>query len=341
MKDSMGLLRAALDLSEQLREGWSASQGVENLPPRDRIENVVILGMGASGVAGDIVRAVAQPLLPLPVVVVRNYELPAFVGEGTLAFAVSYSGNTEETLATATEAVNQGAKLVAISSGGRLAEMAIAQEFPLVRLRSNLEQPRAALGLMTSPILGVLEKLGLFPGAGEWVAAAANHVESRRDELGVADGPAAQLAEQLAGKNVVVYGGGTTGFIAARRWKTVINENAKTPSFFAEQPELCHNEVVGWEATSEELARTTAVVALRHGDEHPQVFRRFELTEAHIAPHVSAYHTVEATGDGEFTQLFDLIAFGDFVSLHMARLTDVDPGPVPFLDELKAALADG
>jgi glucose/mannose-6-phosphate isomerase len=139
----------------------------------------------------------------------------------------------------------------------------------------------------------------------------------------------------------LIYGGGALGATAALRWKSQINENAKSPAFWNAQPELCHNEIVGWGQHGDLTRQAVTVVALRHDDEHPQVIRRFEFVEEVLDEVVAGVIEVRAEGDGQLAQLFDLVLIGDFTSLHMAFQEGIDPGPVPLLGELKARLGRG
>ena len=144
--DSQGMQRATLALPEQMVAAAERAQGLSGLPSIDDVNSVVILGMGGSGIAGDIVAAAAGPFMPVPVVVAKSYELPAFVGEGSLVFAVSFSGETEETVEATTEAAVQGAKVVVVSGGGELTRLAKAWGAPLVTVPDDIPQPRAAVG---------------------------------------------------------------------------------------------------------------------------------------------------------------------------------------------------
>jgi glucose/mannose-6-phosphate isomerase len=199
--------------------------------------------------------------------------------------------------------------------------------------------PRAGIGAVSIPPLVVLEATGLFPGASEYVADAVTQLRRRRDEL-VADGnAAARLARRIGRTMPLAYGGGDLGAAAARRFKTQCNENAKVPAFWNTHPELCHNEICGWGQHGDVTRQTMTVVEFRHDFEHPQVMRRFDLTRDLVAESVAAVEQVRAEGEGSLAQLLDLVIQGDFASLHLAVELDVDPGPVPVLDDLKAALA--
>ena len=337
--DTLGMFDATAGLPEQVEAAAREAARIPGLPRRDAVENVVVLGMGGSGIAGDLVLAVAAPFMAIPVVVLKSYTLPAFVGEGSLVFAVSFSGDTEETVEAAAEAAAQGAHVVAVTSGGELARLAEGWGAPVIAVPGSIPQPRAGLGAMAIPPLLALEQVGLFPGASQWVHLALRQLRRRRDQL-VADGnPAAELARRIGRTIPLVYSSGAIGATAAQRWKTQVNENAKTPAFWALHPELCHNEVQGWGQHGDVTRQVFTIVKLRHDAEHPQVMRRFELVEDLLREVVAGMEEVRAVGEGDLAQLLDLVIYGDFVSLYLASQEGLDPGPVPVLVELKRGLA--
>jgi glucose/mannose-6-phosphate isomerase len=339
--DSQGMLAATLALPEQVAAAADRSQGLSGLPSIDDVNAVVVLGMGGSGIAGDLVAAVAGPFMPVPVVVAKSYELPAFVGEGTLVFAVSFSGDTEETVEATSEAAVQGAKVVVVSRGGELTRLGAAWGSPMVSVPDDIPQPRAAVGALAIPPLIVLEQIGLFPGARRWVDEAARGLAARRDELTGDETLVTELARKIGRTIPLIYGGGAVGAVAAQRWKTQMNENAKIPAFWNAQPELCHNEIAGWGQHGDLTRQAITLVALRHGFEHPQVMRRFELVFQMVDEVVAGIVQIEARGDGQLAQLLDLILVGDLTSLQLALNEGIDPGPVPALDDIKLALKEG
>lgn len=337
--DSVGMFDLAAALPDQVAAAALLADAVEGgLPDHEDIENVVVLGMGGSGIAGDVVAAVAGPFMAVPVVVAKGYEAPSFVGEGTLCFAVSYSGNTEETVEAAQAAAAAGAQLVVLSTGGELGRLASSAGAPHIVL-PDIPMPRAGVGAVSIPILGLLERVGLYPGARQYVADTVTQLTRRRDEL-IRDGSSAQRLAREIGRTVpLAYGGDTIGPVAAYRFKCQVNENAKAPAFAGSVPEMCHNEICGWGQHGDMTRQVMSVVRFRHDFEHPQVARRFELTFDALDEVVHAVLDIEAQGDGALAQLFDLIIQGDFVSLHLAAEAGVDPGPIPVLEALKEALA--
>jgi glucose/mannose-6-phosphate isomerase len=180
--------------------------------------------------------------------------------------------------------------------------------------------------------------VGLFPGASGWVDAAVTQLSLRRDQLVQPDNRARSVARTIGRTIPLVVGGGPLGAVAARRWKAQVNENAKAPAFASEIPELCHNEICGWGQNGDMTRQVFTLVELRHDEEHPQESRRFELVRDLLAEVVHEVVEVRAEGEGPLAQLFDLTLFGDYVSLHMAAQENIDPGPIPVLDDLKRAL---
>ncbi|HEX6237712.1 MAG TPA: SIS domain-containing protein [Acidimicrobiales bacterium] len=336
--DSLDMFGVTMGLPEQVAAAAEVADGVEGIPGGEEVDAVLVLGMGGSGVAGDVLAAAGGPFVPVPLVVTKGYSPPSFVGPRTLCIAVSFSGNTEEVLEAAEVAAAAGARMVTVSSGGRLAELGRAWQAPHVPVPGGIPMPRSALGALAVPLFGVLERAGLFPGASSWVDAAVTQLQIRRDALRAGD--AAQRIARTIGRTVpLLLGAGPVGAVAAQRWKTQVNENAKAPAFTAVIPEMCHNEICGWGQHGDVTRQLFTLVELRHDEEHPQESRRFDLVRELLAEVVHEVVEVRAVGDGPLAQLLDLIMIGDAVSLHLATQAGVDPGPVPVLDDLKRALA--
>jgi glucose/mannose-6-phosphate isomerase len=325
--DSLDMFGLAAAFPEQVAAAAEAGGSVEGLPPADAIDNVVVLGLGVSGLAGDVLDAVAGPFVPVPLVVSRGYVPPAFVGPGTLCFAVSFSGDAEETVEAAQAAAAAGARMVVVAGGGQLAALAPTWQAPLVPVPGDIPVARAALGALAVPLVVMLERAGLFPGASEWVDAAVAQLEVRRDAL---RGDAAVRVARTIGPTIpLVVGAGSLGAVAAWRWKTQVNENAKSPAFAATMPEMCHNEIAGWGQHGDVTRQVFTLVELRHDEEHPFEMGRFEQVRELLAEVTHDVVEVQAVGEGSLAQLFDLTMFGDVVSLHMADQAGIDPGPVP------------
>ena len=342
--DSLGFVAAVAGLPEQLATAHEAAGAIdaEALPRPDEIDNVVVLGMGGSGVSGDVLAAVAAPVMPVPVTVHKQYHLPGFVGPRTLAFAVSYSGNTEETEAMASAALDRGARVVVVSEGGALAALARSRGALHVPCPGGY-MPRAALGALVAPLFVTLYRMGMLPEAHAWLVKAQEQLARRRDrcrpEVEGPANPAREIARKIDRTIPLVYGGGALGAVAAMRWKADVNENAKAPAFWNAYPELDHNEICAWGQHGDVTRQVITLVELRHGFEHAQVSRRFEITRDIVEEAVHQVIEVEAEGEGRLAQLLDLMYVGDWVSCYLALDNEVDPGPIDAIAVLKERLA--
>jgi len=278
--------------------------------------------------------------LAAPYHVVRGYELPAWVSDATLVVAVSYSGNTEETLSCVGRALPRGCRPVCVASGGRLAELARERELPLVEVPAGL-QPRASLGYLAAPVAAAVEAAGL---AGDFDEQVAEAIEVTRDlateltpDVHEDANQAKQIARRVFGRLPLIYGAGVTA-PAARRWKGQLNENAKTPAFFNELPELDHNEIAGWETNVAAAAQAFLVLLDDpRGDERLRL--RMALTGTIVAPRIAGVARVTSRGLLPLARVLSSVSVGDFTSLYLALLYGVDPAPVAAIEGLKARLA--
>jgi len=338
--DTLGLWEATVGLPEQLRAAAAAAEAVLRdtvLPAPGDIRSVVVFGMGNGATAAEAVAAYGAGRATVPIWVGNGYESPAFVGPHTLAFAVSASGDTEETIVAASAARARGAHLVVVSGAGALAEMAAAADLPLFGVPAG-PAPRTALGALTVPVLLALSRAGILPDAAGELEGVGTTLSRRRDALVGSGGPAEEVARRIGRTIPLVYGSEGLSAVAARRWKTQINENAKTPAFFAVQPELSHNEVAGWGQHGDVTRQVLSLVTLRHAGELPQVARRFALVVDATDEVMAQVIPVWAEGADDLGRFFDLVLFGDLVSLHMAGREGTDPGPVPALSTVESAL---
>ncbi|WP_298343685.1 SIS domain-containing protein [Ferrimicrobium sp.] len=337
--DSQGMWEATRMLPEQMEAALSQVASVCDLPNKDHIEHVVVVGMGGSGIAGDVALAAAAPFMAIPITIVKGYELPSYVGPHSLVIAVSFSGNTEETLEVVAHAIDHGAKCVAVTSGGELARLVEERGCCVVGVDGRIPQPRAAFGALSVSVLGILDQVGLFKGATGWINLAITRLKERRDELDTPDSMASAIAAELKGTIPIIVSSGPLGQVAAMRWKAQINENAKAPAFSSVYPEACHNELAGFDAYPELLTRDLSLVILRHNYEHPQIARRYEFAMKTIGPRLAHCIEIEGHGVGELANLFDLTFVGDYVALSLAGQLGIDPGPITILDNVKRFLA--
>jgi len=341
--DSSGLIETIIGLGEQLSDGWTAAR--EALEPFSRtlaasgFDRIAVCGMGGSAIGGDIVAA-AVPSFSAPFVTVRGYALPGWAFSHTLIVAVSYSGNTEETLSCVRGAIEHGSRPVCVTSGGTLAELAAAHDLPLVTVPGGL-QPRAALGHLTAAVAAAVDASCLVGGLGGQVSEAAhllcNMATIFDPEIAVPTNRAKGLAARLHKRLPLIYGAGLTT-VAARRWKCEINENAEMPVFWAELPELDHNELAGWTIVPKGVE--VVVVALDDPLGDPRLTRRMDATLDIIGSCVADVVRVSARGESPLARVLSSAYIGDAVSFYLAIMNGVDPAPVSAIERLKASLAD-
>ena len=337
--DSLGMWDVTFGLADQLATAAArVASPIAGLPQSSDVDHLVVLGMGGSGIAGDVLAALAEPSSPVPVVVVKDSAVPGFVGPRTLVVACSFSGATAETVAGMSASAERGAAVVSVSAGGPLAAMAEDRGGVVLSVDGTIPMPRAALGAMVAPVIAVAEDVGVLRGAREQMAAAVAQLRRRGEALARPGNVAAGLARTIGRTWPLVYGAGSLGAVAARRWKNQVNENAKAPAFTHALPEVCHNELCGWGQHGDVTRQVLTLIELRHGFETEDIGRRFELMDDQMLEIVSDVCVVEAEGDGPLAQLFDLVLVGDVTSLHLAADAGVDPGPIPALELLKDGL---
>jgi glucose/mannose-6-phosphate isomerase len=334
---------AAAAFPEQLARALDVSRRAvvgAVLPQHEDIANIVLVGAGAAGQAGALVLEAVGPTIPVPIVVHRGYGVPNFVDESTLVVAISFDGETSETLEAAQDALVDGATVVCVSGGGELQAWAVANDLVHLPVMPDAPVERAAIGSLAVPVLVLLDRVGMYPGAEAWIDAAIAQATVRRNELITESNFARRLARQLGRAFPIVYGGNGPGGTAAEFWKAQFNQNAKVAAFSNQVPELTHDEIAGWGQDGDVTRQIFQVFMLRHDFEHPQVSSRLAAVEEVLVEVVGAVHVVEAAGDGLLAQLFDLELIGQFVSLHAAVEQSIDPGPVPIVSEIASRVGD-
>lgn len=328
-----------LALPEHLRDAlWRVESA--KLESHDAPGGLIVAGMGGSAIGGALARAVLGDRASRPIVVMRDYGVPAWTTPDATVLCASYSGNTEETLAAFEAAGALGARRVVATTGGKLAAAARAEDVPVVPLPGAF-QPRAAVGYALVIALEVAALCGAAESLHSEIDVAAAHTEALAAEWGpdgAEDALPKQLARGLHGTVPQIAGAGLTAPIAYR-WKTQMNENAKIPAFSAELPELDHNELVGWTGAAE-LGRFSAVF-LDDSDLHPRVRQRIELTRGLMGPAAAGSFRVESRGETRLERLVSLVLLGDLTSLYLAVLRGIDPTPVEAIEQLKRALNGG
>lgn len=307
-----------------------------------RYENVVCTGLGGSAIGADIMRSHLLDSVRTPIFVNRGYALPSFVGSRTLVITSSYSGDTEETLSAYKDAGRKKARIIAITSGGRLRNMAEADGFPALIIPGGLP-PRAALGYSAITLLSVLVKAGIAPDQSRHIDEAIKVMDDIRiDAVGPHVPQARNIAKSIAGKIYgkypVIYGANERTDAVVTRWRGQVAENAKTLASSHLFPELDHNEIVGWD-NPKPLLKNFAVIILRDKADDPRVSKRMDITARLIAKSCGGVIEVNSSGKGPLARIFSLVHIGDFTSLYLAILNRCDPTPVERIAFLKKELA--
>ncbi len=315
--------------------------GEEFSIPAQSFKNIVVLGMGGSAIGGDLLSDYLADELSIPIIVIRGYDIPKFVDENSLVFAVSYSGNTEETLSALKKCLEVKARVIALTSGGKFAVLAQKNNFPVIKVPVGI-QPRAAISYLFFPILKALERLSLIKEKVSEIEETINILQDLSrgycakspSENNLAKKVALSLYQHLP----LVYGSEGLLEAVAMRWKTQINENSKWPCFWNVFPELDHNEIVGYEIENT-INRQIKIIYLQDKEGILRVEQRREITRKIIQDKVAEFIVCPTKGKGKMARMFSLIFLGDLASYYLAILNQVDPSPVACIEDLKKELA--
>ena len=337
--DPEGMLAEIDGLPDQLQAAWDVGQSLP-LPIVEGIRQVVIAGMGGSAIGGDLLAAYVAPRMSIPVIVWRNYDLPAFAsGPGTLVITSSHSGNTEETLSAFERGREAGVSLMAITTGGELARRAEDHSIPLWRFEHS-GQPRAAVGYSFGLLLAALARQDLIPDTTDEVvdavAAMNRQQENLRADVPVTQNPAKRLAGQMMERWPTIVGAGLLAPVA-RRWRTQVSELAKAVAQFEELPEADHNMVAGV-VQPESLFGSTMVVFLRASLNHPRNIIRVDATNRILMVEGFGTNVIQARGDTRLAQQWTCLHFGDYTAYYLAMAYGIDPTPVAAIEGLKEIL---
>jgi len=308
--------------SKQCREALTLAGGIS--APKD-IANIVVCGMGGSAIGGSLLKTYMADS-DIPVVVNRTYKLPNFVDKDTLVFAVSYSGNTEETLEAVEEAKNRGAKIIAITSGGKLASLADK----VIKVPANF-QPRAAVGYLFFPMLSVLYNSKLIDVKNGDL----NELIKLLQDKEYFEKESKRLAKLMKNKTPIIYSSDRFEPIAYR-FKTQIQENAKYPAFNNVFPEMNHNEINAFQF----MERSKFMVfIIRDEDDHERIKKRFDICSDIMSDRVDV-EFIETKGKSLLARMFSTIHLGDMTSYELAMNLRVDPTPVEVIEGLKKRLVE-
>ena len=350
--DPAGMLRQVASSAAQLRTAVQVTGETDlgGVLADGRPRAIVVTGMGGSGVAGEMLGAVAGPGSPVQVAVVHDYRLPGWVGAADLVISVSCSGSTEETLSATAEAVRRGCRLITVGGkGSPLADMAQQARAPFVPVQSA-GQPRSTLWALSVPLLVIAARLGVLDIKPDTYEAAAAELERvshlcRPDSESFVN-PAKALALELAGRLPMIWGTSPLTGVAAYRFACQLSENGKYPAVYGVLPEANHNQVVGFDGPFAPGSPDSGsgppvplrLVLLRDSQEHPQVTRRREESARLAAGRGIEVSELAAEGSHPLERLASLVQLIDYASVYLGIAGGIDPGPVAAIQELKARI---
>jgi glucose/mannose-6-phosphate isomerase len=311
------------DFPLQMQKGW---QLAENIKITDKVDKIIVTGMGGSCLPGEILKSYV-PDLAIPIFLSRGYSLPEFVDENTLVFAISYSGNTEETVEALKDAKKKRAQIVVISSGGKVQKIAEEAEHTYIEVPSGL-QPRFAYGYQFLVILRVLQN--------------SNHVESQDDTIektiqtlrkDIFKERAEDLAEKLQDKIPIIYTSDSLKAVSYK-WKINFNENSKIPAFSNVFPELNHNEMNGYTLINGNFH----IIVIKDDDDHPRIKKRMDIFKSLVKQRGIEITEIALSGPNRLSKMISAIYIGDWVSFYLAILNKQDPTPVKMIEDFKEKL---
>jgi glucose/mannose-6-phosphate isomerase len=338
--DPQSMLTHLHNFPELCERAWDMAGNFKLPEEYAQVKKVVILGMGGSAIGGDLVGSLAVNEAAVPVLVCRDYYLPQYVDENTLVIASSYSGMTEETLSAFEQAFDTPAKKLAVTTGGKLKSLCETMDVPVFAF-DYPAPPRATLPFSFLILLGILQSLKVLKDRPEEIsetfAALKSLSEKINETVPLEVNPAKSLAQKIQGRLPVIYGAGITGEVA-HRWKTQINENAKTTAFYEVFSELNHNSIMGY-SFPEELVRQTMVVMLDSDLLHERIRLRYGITQQVLDQAGIYYQVLKGEGSRAVSQMLTLVLFGDYVSYYLAILNQADPTAIPAIDFLKESLS--
>lgn len=324
---------------DQWDEAVTLTNDLDFSVDKNKIENICFAGMGGSAIGADLIRAYSYQSSPVPVQVVRHYNIPNWVNENTLFIACSFSGNTEETLSALGQAREEGAQTIAVTSGGELLLQATRDEFDYIKIPGGMP-PRAALGYSFVPLFRIFQHLGFLDEGNDALAETSHLMREQRELLSdLDDNEALNIAATLTETLPVVYSDATMMEPVSLRWRGQFEENAKTLAYGNTLPEMNHNEIVGWEQIVH-LTGRLSVLILQDENDVGRVQKRMKIVKDLIEDQAATVHVLNTKGESRLTRLFSLIQLADWTSFYLAMINRVDPTPIAKIDLLKSRLAE-
>ena len=327
------MLEHVLNLGNQLNTDLETSEGFTSFD----YKRILIVGMGGSGVAGDVLKLILNQHTNIDVEVRKTYNLTKTqIASRPFCLFISYSGNTEETISVAKDAIDKNLEWAAISSGGELLDLAIKHNKNFVKVPEGL-QPRAAFGLMTKAVVNYLPNptkdifINACEEAGSYINNLTEDASNKVFEI------SKNIASQIGSKTAVIYAGSDLTYLVAQRWKTQINENSKSKAYVGFMPEVHHNEILSWEA-DQEGSKNNFILILLRGDDPKKIDDRFEFTKELIGSKVDILEVRNIYSENLIKDLFHLVLIGDLVSVELASQLKIDPFNIDAIENLKKKL---
>jgi glucose/mannose-6-phosphate isomerase len=311
------------------------------VPSGKSIREVLVCGMGGSAIAGDLANVAVQNFLPVPYSVVKSYQAPNSIGEGTLQIIISYSGNTEESIWAYTQGHNRGANIVVITAGGALEELASLNGYPCIMIPPDCPAPRLALGYLVTAALAVLDNVfheitGIDEIVQDAIISVKRGVKKFEKALPLQKNFTKQLAVDIHKVCPVVIGSDIT-WPAALRFQTQLNENAKWPCHASRLPEMDHNEIVAYSHSGPATSRT-GIILMRDKDDHVRTQLRQDFTIDLLENSVAWIKQLKGEGKNCFARVCNLIQAADFTSYYLACARGLDPFEIQAISSLKDRL---
>ncbi len=331
------MLNIAFDLKNQIISDLESSSNLEKIS----YENLLIMGMGGSGVAGDVMKVLSNEISDKNIIVHKDYSIPKqFLKFRPLCLFISYSGNTEETLSGISDAKKNNLDWIVISSGGKLIDIAQEEGKDYIKIPNGL-QPRAAFGYLTlaiSRILDIVEGSDYVSQLNE----ASSYLDklSEKAEESDINKFSLNICESINKKTVIIYSGTNMSKVVSSRWKTQINENAKSKAFVGYLPEVHHNEILSWDADIDGSIKNYIVILIRDKNEHVQISKRFEFTKELIGEKVNIVEVNLNNQESTLKTLLELVLLGDLVSLNLANKLTINPENIDTIENLKKLLGE-
>lgn len=336
--DSHNMFTTIFKFAEQLEEALQLGSSTVLKNNYQDISQIVFAGMGGSAIAGDLVALLTAATARIPMLITRTYTVPTWVDEHTLIICISYSGNTEETLSAFSDARAKNARIIGITSGGRLAGLLQKYDYDKIIIPEGLP-PRASLGYLALPVLCIMDRLELTPNNFmQDIQAAIQLLKKKRvlwSKEQNLDNPTWQIAYKIYQSYPLIYGEAEYTSVIARRLRSQLAENSKMLSGSHEFPELNHNEIVGFH-NNPELLKNFGVIWLCDRESTPEIARRLTITREIIDPIIKYQISIQAEGSSFIERTLYLIHICDWISFWCAILHQEDPTPVNRINRLKA-----